>query len=337
MSKRWIIVAGLLAGLSMPAIAMPQNSVSMSAVEVDLWPEYDRPDMLVIYKITLAPEVRLPAALNLRIPAAAGRPNAVAEKQLDGRLTSVTYDQRQDEEWISLILTASRPELQIEYYDRRLERDGANRSFIYSWPADYPVGALSVQVQQPQDAFDLRMDPAAEHTSPAGEEFIYHILHLGARDAGEPADVSVEYVKESETLSVATMPQATPAQPGMTPATTLPSEGGSEIPPWWVFAVLAVVLVSAGGGLWWRLGRGGKPATVPAGAGARATASVAPKAGTRPAAPTTARRSGARQGGGPRVEPSKATDGAAFCTQCGAPAGSGDRFCHACGAQIPND
>jgi len=191
MSKRWIVVAGLLAGLSLPAVVLPQSSVSMSTVEVDLWPEYDRPDMLVIYKIMLAPEVRLPAALNVRIPAAAGRPNAVAEKQLDGRLTSVSYDQRQDAEWTSLIFTASRPEVQIEYYDPRIERDDANRRFVYTWPADYPVGALSVQVQQPPDASDLRMDPAAEHTSPAGEGFIYHILHLQARGAGEPIDVTI--------------------------------------------------------------------------------------------------------------------------------------------------
>jgi len=330
MSKGWIVVAGLLAGLSLPAVALPQSSVSMSAVEVDLWPEYDRPDMLVIYKITLAPEVQLPAALNVRIPAAAGRPNAVAEKQLDGRLTSVSYDQRQDAEWTSLIFTASRPEVQVEYYDPRLERDEASRSFVYTWPADYPVGALSVQVQQPQDAFNLRMDPAAEHTSPAGEGFIYHILHLQARGVGEPVDVTIEYVKESETLSVATMPQAAPAQPGISPTTSLPSEGGGEIPAW-VFGVLATVVVAAGGGLWWRLGRGGKPAGASAVTGVRAAAPTAQKTGIRPGGPAAARRGGVRQPESP--EP---TDGAAFCTRCGAPATPGDCFCHACGTQLPN-
>lgn len=318
----------LLAGLSPPAVALPQSSVSMSEVEVDLWPEYDRPDMLVIYKITLAPEVQLPAALNIRIPTAAGQPNAVAEKQLDGRLTSVTYDQRPDAEWSSLILTASRPELQIEYYDPRLERDGASRAFVYTWPADYPVGALAVQVQQPHDASGLTMDPAAEHTSPAGEGFVYHILHLQARGAGEPFDVTVEYVKASDTLSVATLPQTTPAQPGMSPVTSLPSEGGGEIPPW-IFVALAVVVLSAGGGLWWHFGRGAKRAGGPAGAGARARAAMAPKAGTRSSAPPVRQRDGAQQ-----ADSAAATAPAAFCTQCGAPANSADRFCHACGTEL---
>ncbi len=330
MSKRWIVVAGLLAGLSLPAVVLPQSSVSMSTVEVDLWPEYDRPDMLVIYKIMLAPEVQLPAALNVRIPAAAGRPNAVAEKQLDGRLTSVSYDQRQDAEWTSLIFTASRHELQIEYYDPRIERDEANRSFVYTWPADYPVGALSVQVQQPPDASDLRMDPAAEHTSPAGEGFIYHVLHLQARGAGEPIDVTIEYVKESEALSVTTMPQTAPAQPGMSPATTLPSEGGGEIPSW-VFVVLALVVLAAGGGLWWRLGHGGKPAGASAGAVVRKSSAGARKSSASPATATAAGHGGVRQ-----VESPKATSGSAFCTQCGVPAHPGDRFCHACGTQLPS-
>ena len=296
MSKKWIVVAGLLAGLGLPADALPQTSVSLSAVEVDLWPEYDRPDMLVIYKITLAPEVPLPAALNLRIPSAAGRPNAVAEKQLDGRLTSVTYDQRQDAEWTSLIFSASRPEVQIEYYDPRLERNEATRSFVYTWPADYPVGALSLQVQQPQGAFNLSMDPAAEHTSPTGEGFVYHILHLQARGVGEPVDVTIEYVKESDTLSVATLPQAVPVQPGMSSATSLPSEGGGEIPQW-VFVLLAVGVVSVGGGLWWRLGRGDRSVGVPSGAGARGAAKSAHRPGGRQGAPTAAGPSGARQAG----------------------------------------
>ena len=298
MSRMRITVVLLLMVSSQPALALPQSSVSMSAVEVDLWPEYDRPDMLVIYKITLAPEVLLPAAINIRIPAAAGRPNAVAEKQLDGRLTSVIYDQRQDAEWTSLIFTASRPELQVEYYDPRIERDAANRSFIYTWPADYPAGALSVQVQQPQGATDLRMNPPAEHTSPAGEGFIYHILHLQARGAGEPVEVSIEYEKQSDTLSVSTLPQAVPDQPEMSPVTTLPSQGGSAIPPW-LFVVLAVVVVAAGGGLWWRLGRSGKTVR---------TVSTPAKGG-----------------------------GTTFCTQCGAPTHPGDRFCHACGTHIPGN
>ena len=332
MSRICITIILLLVGAGQPALALPQSSVSMSTVEVDLWPEYDRPDMLVIYKIALAPEVQLPAALNIRIPAAAGSPNAVAEKQLDGRLTSVIYDRRQDAEWTSLIFTASRPEVQIEYYDPRLERDDANRSFVYTWPADYPVGALSVQVQQPPDAFSLRMDPAAEHTSPAGEGFIYHILHLQARGAGEPVEVTIEYVKESDALSVASMPQATPVQPGMSPATTLPSEGGGEIPSW-VFGVLAVVAVAAGGGLWWRLGHGGKPAgasaAVSAGAGGGKTTAGARKSSASPGAPTAAGRGGVHA-----AESPEATSGSAFCTQCGALASPGDRFCHACGAQL---
>jgi hypothetical protein len=319
----WIAVAVLLISLGLPWTAFTQSGVSMSAVEIDLWPEYDRPDMLVIYKITLAPDVPLPAALNLRIPAAAGRPNAVAEKQLDGRLTSIMYDQREQAEWSSVIFTASRPELQVEYYDPGLEKDGADRRFVYRWPADYPVEALTVQVQQPVGAVDLRMEPAAEHTSPAGEGFLYHILHLQARAAGQTVEVAVDYVKDSDTLSVASMPQAAPAQPVPSPSTALPSDGDGL--PTWVFVVIAVVAVSLGGGLWWRLGRGGGVAADPV--GGRYTAGD----GKGKASPET-KGAGARSLAPGAASPASDTS---FCTQCGAPAQSGDRFCHACGAALP--
>jgi hypothetical protein len=318
----WIAVATLLIGVGTPWGALPQSSVSMSAVEVDLWPEYDRPNMLVIYKITLAPDVRLPAALNLRIPAVAGGPNAVAEKQLDGRLTSITYDQREQDEWSSVIFTASRPELQIEYYDPGLEKDGADRRFVYIWPADYPVEALSVQVQQPVGAVNLRVDPAAEHTSPTSEGFLYHIVHLQARPAGEPVEIVVEYVKDSDTLSVASMPQAAPAQPTLSPAAIPPAEGGGV--PAWVFVVIAAVVVSLGGGIWWRWGRGG-------GAAAEKVVDGSALGGGKKTPAARNKRAGARR---PVPGASAPASDASFCTQCGAPASSGDRFCHACGSAL---
>ena len=49
-----------------------QNDITFAGLEIDLWPEYDRPDMLVIYRITLDNSVKLPAQLTLRIPAAVG-------------------------------------------------------------------------------------------------------------------------------------------------------------------------------------------------------------------------------------------------------------------------
>ena len=67
----------------LPALA--QSEVKLSSMEVDLWPEYDRPNVLVIYRITLPPTTTLPVDLSFRIPAAAGEPSAVAVRQMSAQ------------------------------------------------------------------------------------------------------------------------------------------------------------------------------------------------------------------------------------------------------------
>ena len=51
-----------------------QESTSLESLAIDLWPEYDRPSMLVIYKAVLSPEVTLPTEITFRIPVEAGLP-----------------------------------------------------------------------------------------------------------------------------------------------------------------------------------------------------------------------------------------------------------------------
>lgn len=45
----------LCLALLFPVRVFAQNDLPILVIEVDLWPEYDRASMLVIYRITLAP------------------------------------------------------------------------------------------------------------------------------------------------------------------------------------------------------------------------------------------------------------------------------------------
>ena len=116
MQKKFLLLLLCLL-IIIPMRVAAQNDLNVSTVEVDLWPEYDRPSMLVIYRITLAPDVTLPAQVSLRIPARVGLPNAVAAKQTDGSLINTPYDLQESGDWGILEFQATSPELQIEYYD----------------------------------------------------------------------------------------------------------------------------------------------------------------------------------------------------------------------------
>lgn len=121
----WSIL--ILAVLLIPFPAFSQSATRLSNLVVDLWPEYDRPSVLVIYHATLAAETNLPTELTFRIPAAAGEPNAVAVRQPDGQLFSVDYETQISGEWELITFTATLPEIQLEYYDPGLIRKAAKK------------------------------------------------------------------------------------------------------------------------------------------------------------------------------------------------------------------
>jgi hypothetical protein len=51
-----------------PSLAAAQTDITLTSVNVQLWPEYDQPSMLVIYDFELTPETTLPAKVDIRIP-----------------------------------------------------------------------------------------------------------------------------------------------------------------------------------------------------------------------------------------------------------------------------
>jgi hypothetical protein len=301
----------VLAGLVGLGAAHTPQAVVLSSLEIDLWPEYDRPGVLVIYRATIAPGVDLPGLVELRIPAAAGAPNAVAERRADGRLVSLTYGREVEGEgeWAKLTFTASFPVVQIEYYDPRHERDGAERSFTFTYAGDHQVGGISFSVQQPDLAQELSTIPASTRVAVGADGLTYHSLALPGIDAGEIVELQVAYEKISDQLSVETMVRAAPSAPASAPAT------GAGPSPVVVAVAVALVVVAAAIGLLLVLRRSPRASAEP---------QLSPGAGAH--GPRPAGRSSAAAEEPPRT--------AAFCTACGVAAGSGDRFCHGCGAPL---
>jgi hypothetical protein len=308
--RKWkfpsLIALTLSLAVIVPLFVRAQEELKLSAVEVDLWPEYDRPEMLVIYRITLSPSVSLPADVTFRIPVAAGEPSAVAGKQVtaDGEegLFNIPYEYRANGEWALVTLTATMPEIQLEYYDPGLVRDGSERRFVYRWPGDYAVGSLMVQVQQPLDATGMRISPASGEGVNMPDGLVYFNKQVGSLPAGQTFDLRVDYQKESESLSAASL-QVQPSAP-MPEITSTPSNYMAVLP--WILGIMGLLLVVGGGVWYWQSG----------------------KERERPK-PRRRRRSATQ------VEDIQAGEHV-YCHQCGKRAATGDRFCRICGARLRN-
>jgi hypothetical protein len=146
----WIVVAAF------PSWA--QDELALEQLQIDLWPEHDRPEMLVIYRGTLATDVPLPATLTFRIPASVGEPSAVAYSDGAENLLTADYSTTINGDWLEVVLDTPEPNFQLEYYDN-LERSGDQRTYTFVWPGDHPVEQLSYILLPPPDATDIQTEP----------------------------------------------------------------------------------------------------------------------------------------------------------------------------------
>lgn len=312
-----VALLGLMGGVLPAKTVTAQQTVTLESVRVDVWPEYDQPSVLVLYNVTLAPSVSLPAALTLLIPTAAGKPHAVAMQDAN-RLYDLQYTLGGAGEWIEVRMTTPVPQVRIEYYDPSLTKADAARSFSFTWQSGNPVENLSVMVQQPVNASNVRFRPAIGEGQLNNEDGLtYYTLMAGAVSANTPLTLEMSYDKPDDTL---TQPeQFQPAQPSQpvdssTPGRVTLLEGFSMTPLQLVMLAVGMVLIA--GGLAWYL--------VTARTGRRAEAAGAGKGG---------RHSGRKRHAAAQDE-ATGTDEAAFCAQCGKRAGPNDTFCRACGTRL---
>jgi hypothetical protein len=282
--------------------AHAQENPGFSAVEVNLWPEFDRPSMLVIYHITLSPETTLPAEMNIRIPLVAGVPNAVAARQPNGSLINIPYTQEEDGNWSQIIFQATNPELQIEYYDPSLSIDGTSRHFAYLWPGDYAVDSFVIQVQEPLGAIDMQISPSLGSGAPAGDGMVYYTSQVGPLTEGQSFVITVDYEKDSDELSAGSVP----VQPSGPLEDTTPGSVtlSSALP--FILGGLGVLLIAGGAWWYWQSGR------------------------ERPQ-PNKKRARSRRK---PVSQSQEAAGEHIYCHQCGKRAMSGDLFCRACGTEL---
>jgi hypothetical protein len=236
----------LLATAVLPLAGHAQADLIFNNLKVDLWPEYDRPGMLVVYHITLSPNTTLPVDLTLSIPTEAGEPNAVAVRDANGGLFSIAHTREVNGEWSKITFTPTMPEIQVEYYDSRLVKQGSSRHFKYFWSGDYAVDSLMIEVQQPIGAKEMRIIPGMGNGATKQDGLTYYTSQAGSLKAGQTFELTLDYQKNSDTLSAESL-EVKPSEPVST-ITPTKSILLSVLP--WILGGLGIVLI-VGGGVWW--------------------------------------------------------------------------------------
>jgi len=294
--KRIIILSVLLCIL-FPVSVSAQEAVAFDRLVVELWPEYDDPGVLVIYRGVLSPQVSLPAQVTLTIPAAAGQPNAVAVRGAEGQLMSVQYDRVVKGDWADVTFTSTSQEIQFEYYDPRLEKSGDARSFVYEWPGMHPVQSAVFQVQQPRRASNLEITPAFGDSFQGSDGLTYFRSGEDQLAVGQERVIEISYEKEGDGLSIGDQP----VQPSteINPQISFSFQGRNLIP--WILGGVGLILIAAAVGLYWRFG---------------------------------ARKKQKADLSDDKASPPVFSDQQSYCPQCGSRTGESDRFCRVCGQRL---
>jgi hypothetical protein len=304
--RRWIVFLFLAFSLFTPLPVLAQTAKpEIERMMVEIWPEYDRPDVLVIYRITLTDSTSLPASLSIRIPREAGQPFNVAMVDVDNLPYTLDYKSTVENEWLRVSFTAPTANIQLEYYDPRLKRTGNRRDFEYKWAGDYKVKFMSVRVQQPVNSTNLTLVPALGTGRQESDMLVYYTAMLGSVSVNTPLTIKLNYDKPDDKLSYTPL-TVTPVEP-------INSQTPGRMSLEQALPVAVVVLGSLlvlGGAFWYLRIVRGKPS----------------QDRRRHAAAAAANRS--------NKSTSSPSDAVVYCSQCGKRSSPGDNFCRICGTRL---
>ncbi len=268
-------------------------------VSLELWPDYDQPELLVLETVTLPAGAATPASVRLPMPADAAL-NAVAfQDPASGRLLEITEYQVENGQ-VTLVTPAR--SIRLEYYLPMQSSSGERREATFTWTPLYDVNRLEVSVQEPLYGKGMALTPPAAETFVNANGLTYHRLASRTIGAGETILVGLSYALPggrltTDGIETAAGTTTTAPQAASPPASDAASSGiwTNLLANWpWLLAAaffLGVALFMFG--LWQRERR-------------RAAALRARKPARRRAA----------------------------CPSCGTPHRPQDRFCHACGEPL---
>src|SRR5512142_1894556 len=116
--RRWLAIllwVGTL--IAFPSAATAQSPIKLSRLQVQLWPEYDQPSMLVIYDFQLPDSTKLPVSVSMTFPKDAHLV-AVASQSPDGSLLNTDYiGPTINDQWQSITIQIQTPTTyHLEYY-----------------------------------------------------------------------------------------------------------------------------------------------------------------------------------------------------------------------------
>lgn len=294
-------------------VVTAQSAGRIETLMVELWPEYDRPETLVIYRAELADSMTLPARVTFRLPGYLEKMHAIAAER-DGQLVEVKADSielRHENNELLLTFSTPVPRIQFEYYDPFiLKKEGNERQLDFSFTASYEISKAVFQVQQPRQAENFELTPASSASFTGSDGLNYQVIERAGIANHETVTFAAGYSRSSDELSAPGTGSA-PVEntANLPPVTAADAPSNQNLWLGYTLTGIGVILLLGGGGYWWSK---------------RLAAAKVSRPGPRPRRRAKATKVTAQP---------PALSGSSFCYRCGATLREDANFCHNCGAE----
>ncbi len=243
--KRWVLL--LVSVVVVSSAATAETEPRLARLEIELWPEYDQPAVLVMLQGWLPADAALPATVPLPMPAQAGGPHAVAKGPPGGRLLTAQHTVEVKGDWATVNVMTDMLEVRLEYYVD-FASTGAERRYVFEWPGGLDVGQVTYEVMQPIGATDFSVEPPPSRQSVSNEGLTFHLGDLGPKTRNDRFSIGLAYTKTTPTLTSDTLSPSVPPVGQMPPVGGAPGRtpsgpGETNI---WLLALMIVVGAALG-------------------------------------------------------------------------------------------
>jgi hypothetical protein len=322
--QRKILFLFILLLWAQPVVTAQSPPGYLKNLQVELWPEYDRPETLIIYRGELESTTALPVPVTLRLPGYLEDFHVVATEQ-NGVLVEVereSIEWRKEDDTRLLTFSTSAPGIHVEYYDPQiLTKQGQQRQLRFDFVSPYAVETATFQIQEPvqTEAFSMTPPPTSSFTGNDGLK--YNVVEIAGLAGGEVFSLSASYNRSTDELSAGRLQSGT-AEHAPDLSTTTETPPADNLMLGYVLIGVGVVLLLSVGAYWWWSTRM-KPAI----------AQSRPRARRSPAHPRRQHKPGPGKTTGQPQTSAPAELSSNFCYRCGTPLRDDSNFCHICGAE----
>jgi hypothetical protein len=300
--------------------------VTFEDIVVELWPEYDRPAVLVIYRATLSNETTLPATVSFRLPGYVDNLHAIAVERNGGlfNLSPENIQESREGDDLVLTLTTESPNLHLEYYDTQiLTVDDQNRQIDYAFQVAHPLETARFQIQVPLQSQDFSLTPAPTDSFTDSNGFNYQIVETAGLAEEDVVSIKAEYTRSTSQPSLELLPTPVPQPASDIQVVTDEGPQGINLQLGYILIGAGVLLLLATGGYWWWSTQ-------------RAPAEAPLPVSRGPAPRSTSRTKRGNDRKSRRQQAVAGQQKAGYCYQCGTALRPDANFCHVCGAERRN-